>query len=107
MIESLLLLINLSRQTPLYVDPVLMERAQTRAEYLCAHAQWSHEGWTSSFAGMGGYVGENLATGFSDATSTHQAFMASPTHRANILNPRYSHVGIGEACGIHVELFRS
>lgn len=40
------------------------------------------------------YAGENLAINFSSARSQHKAWMASPTHRKNILNPRYREIGI-------------
>ena len=41
-----------------------------------------------------GYAGENLAINSSVATA-EQAFMNSPGHRANILNPHYTQVGVG------------
>ncbi len=40
------------------------------------------------------YAGENLA-GASTVTLAHTSLMNSPGHRANILNPNYTHVGIG------------
>jgi uncharacterized protein YkwD len=39
-------------------------------------------------------IGENVGTG-SDVDSLHGAFMASPGHRANVLNGEYDYVGIG------------
>lgn len=40
------------------------------------------------------YAGENIA--FNDSVySAQQAFMHSPTHKANILSPNYTQVGIG------------
>ncbi|HWR43471.1 CAP domain-containing protein [Sporomusa sp.] len=41
-----------------------------------------------------GYAGENLAIN-RNVTAAQQAFMNSPGHRANILNPNYKQVGIG------------
>lgn len=41
-----------------------------------------------------GYAGENLAIN-RNVTAAEQAFMNSPGHRANILNPNYKQVGIG------------
>ncbi|WP_325535473.1 CAP domain-containing protein [Sporomusa sp.] len=41
-----------------------------------------------------GYAGENLAINL-NVTAAEQAFMNSPGHRANILNPNYKQVGIG------------
>ena len=40
------------------------------------------------------YAGENLAAN-STVAGAHTALMNSPGHRANILNPNYTHVGIG------------
>ncbi len=42
--------------------------------------------------------GENVAEGY-DADSIHVGFMASPGHRENILNPDYTHIGVGTASG--------
>lgn len=40
-------------------------------------------------------MGENIAAGYLDAKSVHQAWMMSPGHRANILNPDYRFIGVG------------
>lgn len=40
-------------------------------------------------------VGENVAYGYSDGKAVTAAWMASPGHRANILNPRYRLIGVG------------
>ncbi len=40
------------------------------------------------------YAGENLA-GAPTVERAHSALMNSPGHRANILNPNYTHIGIG------------
>lgn len=61
------------------------------------------------------YAGENLARGFVDANSVFNAWMRSKTHRANILNPNYSDIGIavipaeigGEKTNIIVQMFGS
>jgi len=41
------------------------------------------------------YAGENLARDFQDAPSAVNAWMNSPSHKENILNPNYSEIGIG------------
>lgn len=41
------------------------------------------------------YAGENLARDFSDASSAVNAWMASPSHRENMLSPNYKDIGIG------------
>ncbi len=104
---SLIILTNSERATPLTVDRELSHIASIRAAYLCKNHQWSHDGWLDSFKGVEGVFGENLARGFDDATSTNDALMASPTHRENITNPRFTTIGVGKKCGITVELFKS
>ena len=46
------------------------------------------------------YAGENLARSFYNAQDVVNAWMASPTHRENILNPKYQDIGIAVADGI-------
>jgi hypothetical protein len=41
------------------------------------------------------YAGENLARDFPDASSAVAAWMNSPSHKENILNPNYREIGIG------------
>lgn len=41
------------------------------------------------------YAGENLARDFSNANEAVNAWMNSPTHKENILNPKYKEIGIG------------
>lgn len=98
---ELLFLINAERATPLTYDPVLTERAEARAEQLCALGQWSHKGWTASFKGLNYTTyGENLARGFKTDKKAHKGLMNSLTHRANIVNPKFTKVGIGKVkCG--------
>lgn len=83
----------------------LTQAAQTKANDMAARNYWSHntpEGtqpW--AFVTNTGYsydkLGENLAAGFSDESSVVKAWMASETHRANILDPTYTQVGFGFA----------
>jgi hypothetical protein len=40
------------------------------------------------------FAGENLAIGFLDSKEVHQAWMASPSHQKNLLNPNYQETGI-------------
>ncbi len=39
--------------------------------------------------------GENIAFGYNTAASVMQAWMNSPGHRANILNPNFTQIGVG------------
>lgn len=42
-------------------------------------------------------VGENLAAGQTSPEEVFKAWMKSPGHRANIVNPNYTHMGVGYA----------
>ena len=61
------------------------------------------------------FVGENLAMNFTSAESVHNALMQSPSHKKNILNEKYSDVGLavvsgkidGKNTNILVQLFGS
>jgi Cysteine-rich secretory protein family len=68
---------------------------------------WAHsspngtEPW--DFIVSSGYVykvaGENLARDFSNTAEMIEAWMASPTHRANIMNDNYTEIGIAVVDG--------
>jgi hypothetical protein len=45
------------------------------------------------------YAGENLAKGFTTSEGVHQAWMASPSHRENILSPNYKDIGVAILSG--------
>lgn len=115
LIIALLVLTNQARTTPLTYDAALSARAQVRAEQLCNDKQWSHDGWRTAFEGYGGYVAENLAkfpkvkeqTDLQRSQAIQTALMASPAHKANIVDPKFNSIGIGTACDVTVYLFWS
>jgi hypothetical protein len=39
------------------------------------------------------YAGENLAIGFFDSKDVFQAWLSSPSHKSNLLNPNYNEIG--------------
>jgi hypothetical protein len=47
------------------------------------------------------HAGENLAIHFTDSGDVVQAWMDSPTHRANIMNGNYTEIGVGTAEGTY------
>lgn len=85
----------------------LAQAAQAKAENMFAENYWAHtspsgkEPW--DFIKAAGYsyrvAGENLARDFDTAQPVLDAWMNSPTHRANILNPRYTEIGIAVVNG--------
>jgi uncharacterized protein YkwD len=109
-VAALVMLMNAARADvhvpPFREDPILSDRAQQRAEFLCANRQFSHDGWQAAFRGSPyGWSGENLAMGHQEPRAVHGQLMGSPGHRANILKPQFRAVGVGHACSITVELF--
>lgn len=90
---------------PVSANSALMKAAQERANDMAKTGRFSHEVATTtpgvkwnSFIDRAGYqynhAGENLATLFSDAPSTMQAWKQSPLHNKNLVNPRFREVGI-------------
>lgn len=45
------------------------------------------------------FAGENLAMSFTEAEDAIQAWLDSPTHRANIMNPNYREIGVAVLIG--------
>ncbi len=88
---------------PLAENSMLDSAALAKGNDMLAKGYWAHFGpdgtspW-SFFVNFGykyKYAGENLARDFSSASSAVEAWMNSPTHRENILNPNYKEIGIG------------
>ncbi|MEO6534127.1 MAG: CAP domain-containing protein [Pseudolysinimonas sp.] len=65
--------------------------AQACAERMAASGQMTH----STYPGGWSIWGENIAEGYASSVSVFNAWMASPGHRANILRPTFTQMGIG------------
>lgn len=91
----------------LTVNQVLNEAAQLKANDMAAKGYFAHtspEGFTPwhwfNKAGYSFYyAGENLAVNFVDSKDIVNAWMESPSHRANIINYNFTEIGIGIAKG--------
>lgn len=105
--EEVIRLTNVERTNnglaPLAENSVLSQAALAKGNDMLAKGYWAHfapdgtSPW-SFFLRFGykyKYAGENLARDFADAGSAVNAWMASPSHRENILNPNYRDIGIG------------
>lgn len=88
---------------PLTYNENLSSAAYTKARDMIDRDYWAHvapdgtQPWSfiTRFGYKYRYAGENLARDFSSAQSIVDAWMGSPTHRDNILNPKYKEIGIG------------
>jgi uncharacterized protein YkwD len=91
----------------LTVDPVLTAAAQAKANDMAAKGYFAHvspEGlgswhWFRQVGYSFKHAGENLAVDFTDSAQVNQAWLDSPTHRANILNGKFTHIGIATTEG--------
>lgn len=87
---------------------LLARAAQNKADHMMANQYFAHNAPSGetpwSFIKAVGYsyvsAGENLATNFREAESVQSAWMNSPGHRANIMNPTFQEIGIGITQGI-------
>lgn len=88
---------------PYRINGTLNHSAKLKSAHIKAHNYWAHvapDGTTPwDFFNEVGYkyevAGENLARNFTCDEQMLSAFMDSPTHRDNILNPNYQEIGIG------------
>lgn len=95
---------------PLTESAALDSAAQQKADDMLSKQYFAHTSpdgitpwyWPLKNNYLYMYAGENLALGFSDAQSVEAAWLASPTHRANILNSKYKNIGIGIAQGMYM-----
>lgn len=60
-----------------------------------SHRRPVSDEWTALMPAGYTYVGENLAIGYDSAESVVEAWLDSPSHRANIMNTEYVSLGIG------------
>ena len=119
--EAFVALINAERSqrglSILTLDPMLTATARAHSQEMCGQNYFDHQSPTPGLTSpMDRYlasarqlglpqpeyllVGENIyyCSVFNDIYNVdyaHRAFMASPGHRANILEPRFAKVGIG------------
>ena len=90
---------------PLRVDAHLVEAARAHSSTLLRANVFEHGSFAErivSHGGRGPAFGENLAWGtgrFASARSIVGAWMASPGHRANLLRPGWTRIGIGALNG--------
>ena len=87
---------------PLQTNDKLNQAALAKAQHMLDQQYWSHSSpdgvqpWT--FIKDSGYVykyaGENLARDFDNSQDMVDAWMNSPTHRENIVNPNFTQTGL-------------
>jgi uncharacterized protein YkwD len=105
-------LTNAERQNaglaPLELSPELEDSAQSYSQVLASSGCFDHTcGPVPNFAdrdGQAGYtdwtdIAENIAAGFPTPEAVVESWMNSPGHRANILSPQFTEIGVGMTSG--------
>jgi len=108
--ENVIDLTNRSRSEEgvltLQEDSLLTIAAQAKAEDMINRQYWAHfyngeKPW--DWMKKAGYVyidaGENLAIDFDKSEDMNKAWLESPSHRENLLNEKYTDIGVGIAEG--------
>lgn len=105
-VERILDMVNQKRKSadlqPLSLSPELTTAATEKAADMFGKNYWAHISPTGVtpwvFIKSAGYdylyAGENLAKSFDTADEVIKAWMNSPTHRANLLKPEYTEIGL-------------
>jgi hypothetical protein len=111
-IDQLLAATNSQRTSeglaPLTINPQLSQAAAAKAQNMISENYWAHNSpggrtpWY--FINASGYsytiAGENLAKNFMNSQSVVDAWMASPSHRDNIMKTGYRDVGFAVVNGV-------
>lgn len=109
--STLVDLVNSSRAenklAPLTINSQLEAAAAAKAQDMFKDQYFAHNSPSGktpwSFISAAGYnyifAGENLSIGYTDNTELHNAWMNSPSHRENILNPNFREIGIASLPG--------
>lgn len=104
---------NKSRQEQsvalLTVSPVLEQAAKLKAQDMVQNGYFAHVSpngitpwyWFDKAGYSFSLAGENLAVNFFDSKDVADAWMNSPTHRANILNAGFTEIGIATTQGMY------
>lgn len=90
-------------------NKTLDEAAQLKADDMASKSYFSHNSpggetpwyWFTKANYKYVHAGENLAVHFTDSSEVVEAWMKSPSHRANIMNGNYQEIGIGTAKGTY------
>lgn len=94
---------------PLAENELLTKGAQLKANDMAEKGYFSHTGpdgsqpwkWFRDVGYRYQYAGENLAVNFTESEDVVNAWMNSPSHRANILKRDFTEIGIGIATGTY------
>lgn len=111
--ESLMNLLNEGRREngldALRENTLLQKAAQAKARHILANSYFAHtspagvEPWDFiKDTGLAySFAGENLAINYTNSFELHNDFLASPSHRKNIMSEMFSEIGIAVVSGTY------
>lgn len=93
----------------LVINKTLQQAAQMKANDMATNSYFAHTSpagitpwaWFKEAGYAFSYAGENLAINFEESEDVNNAWLASPTHRANIMNEKFTEIGIATAEGFY------
>jgi len=109
--EAMLAVVNAARlvegRPPLVLDPRLSTAAQAHAQDMLARTYYAHQSPEGSMPRQrvlatgvtADLVAENLAAGQTSVENVVDAWLHSVDHRRNMLDPRFTRLGVGIAVG--------
>lgn len=102
---EVLKLVNVEREKAGFKPVTILDELEKAADLRAleininfSHTRPGGESWNTVFAKFDlkyTFAGENLAKGFKTPEAVMKAWMNSPGHKANILNPKFANIGIG------------
>ncbi len=96
-------------EAPLVRNSVLDHAATLKAEDMAKEGYFAHDSpegltpwhWFKQAGYTFLYAGENLAINFVDADEVRNAWLASPLHRANLLDVKFKEIGMATVSGVY------
>jgi hypothetical protein len=96
-------------ESPLVINDKLQEAAALKGQDMAKFGYFAHESptgvtpwyWFKQAGYTFLYAGENLAINFTQSNDVESAWLASPKHRENILNVRFTEIGIATVDGVY------
>lgn len=88
------------RLRPLRRGARLTRAATIRARHLADVERLAHDGWTDALEAVGirgREIAENIAMGYRDPVDVVRAWLNSPGHRRNLLDPTLADIGVAAA----------
>ncbi|MEN9582060.1 MAG: hypothetical protein RL641_14 [Candidatus Parcubacteria bacterium] len=93
---------SVNNQSDLTISSVLTKAAQMKADDMANRQYFSHTSpdgttpwyWFQKAGYDFVYAGENLAVDFTESADIENAWLASPKHKENIIDPRFREIGI-------------